>query len=286
MLKFWLPILTVLLCLTACTPAGLFMVNQLAKFDTYSSFENIAYGPDPLNRLSVYVPENPVKTTPLVTVIFFYGGCWGGCEVYDKDKYLFVAQALTAQGHIVVLCDYRHFPQVRFPQIIEDASKTVEWVVKNISNYGGDSERIFLMGHSAGAHLGAMLTLNEDYLHPQSYSRIKGFIGLAGPYDFLPFTKPYQKAVFAPPSAYPQSQPINFVDGTEPPLLLLHGKCDDIVKIKNSKNLANKILLSGGQVETHFYALDHSEILAALTIPLQSSKPVLSDISEFIQGVK
>ena len=96
-----------------------------------------------------------------------------------------MAQAMTSRGYIAVLVDYRRYPAVRFPEIIDDARRAVEWVNGNIERYGGDSRSIFLMGHSAGAHLGAMLTLDESYLHPDTYKGIRGFIGLAGPYDFF-----------------------------------------------------------------------------------------------------
>jgi acetyl esterase/lipase len=139
------------------------------------------------------------------------------------------------------------------------------------------------MGHSAGAHLAALLTLDESYLSLQTRQSIRGFIGLAGPYDFLPLTKPYQYALFAPQESYPKSQPINFVDGTEPPLLLLYGKDDSTVKPRNIINLAAKVQQQGGRVTTQYYDdIDHIEILAALSIPLRSSQSVLDDINQFI----
>ena len=269
--------------LPACTSSALFFVNELARFGNYQVIENIAYGPDKLNRLSIYKPDDLSEKKSSV-IIFFYGGCWGGCKTFAKEDYLFIAQALTSYGYIVVLADYRLYPEVKFPQIMDDTGRTVEWVKKNIERHNGDPKAIFLMGHSAGAHLAAMLTLNEKYLKPETYESIKGFIGLAGPYDFLPLTKPYQKAVFGPEEKYPESQPINFVDGAEPPLLLLYGKQDKTVKPHNIKNLAGKVRQLGGSVETRVYDdLDHTGILEALTVPLQNHEPVLSDIVEFIE---
>ena len=143
---------------------------------------------------------------------------------------------------------------VKFPEIIDDARRAVEWVHRNIGRYGGDPGKIFIMGHSAGAHLGAMLILDETYLDRDTYQAIQGFIGLSGPYDFLPHTEPYQYAVFGPETRYADSQPINFVDGTEPPLLLLYGDDDTQVKPRNIINLAEKIRAHGGPWK-HIYTM-------------------------------
>jgi len=283
-------IIPLLLCsllgLIGCTDLGLFVVNRLAAFSDYSAIENIPYGSDKLQRLSVYSPENLSANDGVApaTIIFFYGGCWGGCRTLNKESYLFVAEAITSRGYNAILVDYRRHPAVKFPEIIDDARRAVEWVHRNIEQYGGDSELIFIMGHSAGAHLGAMLTLDETYLDKNTYQAIQGFIGLSGPYDFLPHTEPYQYAVFGPETRYAESQPINYVDGTEPPLLLLYGEDDTQVKSRNIINLARKVRMHGGTVETHFYdGIDHAEILAALSIPLQSTTPVIDDIFHFVK---
>jgi len=275
-----------LLILPGCTDLSLFVVNRLAALSDYSSYEDIPYGPEKLQHLSVYRPENlPANDAGrLATIIFFYGGCWGGCRTLDKGAYLFVAEAITSRGYNAVLADYRRHPAVKFPEIIDDAHRAVEWVHHNIGQYGGDPGKIFIMGHSAGAHLGAMLTLDETYLDRDTYQAIQGFIGLSGPYDFLPHTEPYQYAVFGPETRYADSQPINFADGTEPPLLLLYGDDDTQVKPRNIINLTEKIRAHGGAVETHIYdGIGHAEILAALSIPLQSSTPVVDDIFDFVK---
>jgi acetyl esterase/lipase len=271
--------------IAGCTRSALFIANGLARFGDYSIVRDINYGPSDLNHLDIYIPEpssNKAKVSKPV-VVFFYGGCWGGCYTGFKEDYLFVGQALASEGYVAVLADYRRYPEVIFPEIIDDARRAVEWVKANIENYGGDSENIFLMGHSAGAHLAAMLILNETYLSAETLNEISGFIGLAGPYDFLPFTKLYQRKVFAPEAAYPQSQPINFVDGVEPPLLLLYGNDDETVKPRNIINLAEKARCLGGKVETHYYdGIDHAGLIGSLSIPLRNQESVLADITRFI----
>jgi acetyl esterase/lipase len=272
----------VLLCnLVACSSLELFVANSLASFEGYTAIEDIAYGQHKLNRLSVYTPEN--KSNRRATIIFFYGGCWGGCETLNKEYYPFVAQALTAKGFNVIIPDYRRHPEVKFDAIMHDATRAVEWVKEHITEYGGDPGNLFLMGHSAGAHIAAMLTLNEKYLASETYRNIKGFIGLAGPYDFLPFTDEYQKIVFAPEKSYPNTQPVNFVDGSEPPILLLYGNDDDSVKPVNIVSLNRTVKQQGGCVESHRYdGLNHTDLLGALSIPLQAQQLVLNDIVDFV----
>jgi len=262
------------------------VVNLLAGFDDYHVYENVSYGPENQNIMDVYVPESGKiihQSAKLPVIIFFYGGCWGGCETLTKEQYVFVAQALTARGYLVVIPDYRRYPDVKFPQIIDDAAQTVEWVNKHISRYGGDSRRLFLMGHSAGAQMAALLTLNEGYLLPDTWSSLRGFVGLAGPYDFLPFTDEYERVVFGPEKNYPASQPVNFVGGNEPALLLLYGNNDDTVRAFNTESLTKKVKQAGGCVETHYYdGLDHAGLIGALSLPLQNSSSVLNDIAGFL----
>ncbi|MEQ1636552.1 MAG: alpha/beta hydrolase [Methylococcales bacterium] len=270
-----------LAALLGCMQAKLFLINGLARWDDYTLIPDIAYGGQALNHLDLYLP--PADKSKHVTVIFFYGGCWGGCELLPKQHYRFVAQALTAQGYTVVIPDYRHHPEVKFAVIMEDAAKIVLWADKHIADFGGGKEPLFLMGHSAGAHIAAMLTLNENYLKPAVYDHIKGFIGLAGPYDFLPMTDEYQKVVFGPVANYPATQPVNFVGGTEPPLLLLYGQGDETVKPVNIASLRQKVQHAGGCVETHEYSdLGHAFLLGALSLPFQEQEPVLTDIVQFL----
>jgi len=272
--------------LTGCSSVGLSVVNLLAGFDNYHVYENLSYGSKKQNVMDVYVPETEKETTHrerLPVVVFFYGGCWGGCKTLTKEYYVFVAQALTAKGYLVVIPDYRRHPDVKFPQIMDDATQAVEWVKKHIDQYGGDPERLFLMGHSAGAQMAALLTLNERYLLPDTWNSVRGFIGLAGPYDFLPFTDDYERIVFGPEQDYPASQPVNFVGGKEPPMLLLYGNDDETVRPFNIESLTKKVKQAGGCVEAHVYdGLDHAGLIGTLALPLQNSSTVHSDIVDFL----
>ncbi len=264
--------------LASCSDSGLMVANTLARFDDYRLTADQAYGTHALNMLDIYQPKEQAKGT----VIFFYGGCWGACTTFTRKHYRFVAQALTTRGYVVVIPDFRRFPEVLFPQMMEDGTAVVAWVSENIRRFGGRDHQVFLMGHSSGGHLAAMLTVNERYLGVRLHQNIRGFIGLAAPYDFI-FDKPYLPKVFAGID-YPESQPSHFVDGSEPPLLLLYGNEDEAVSMRNIVNMTKIVRQKGGEVETHIYkGVDHADLLAALSIPYRSRFDVMNDIAAFLQ---
>ncbi len=257
--------------LTACVNPSLTAANVLAWFGDYEQISNQSYGPHALNRLDVYRPPGQLKGA----VVFFYGGCWGACMNYTRGDYRFIAQALTSKGYAVVIPDYRHYPDASFPQMMEDSAAAVTWTMQHVS------KRVTLMGHSAGGHLASMLTVNKEHLGAQQYANIQGFIGLAGAYDFI-YDKPYLPKVFAG-VLYEASQPTYFVDGTEPPMLLLYGDDDQAVYRRNIVNMAQTIKDKNGQVETHIYkGVDHTGILSAFSIPLRGRYEVLGDVLRFL----
>jgi len=231
--------------------------------------------------LDVFAPEDFEQGPPRAVVVFFYGGGW---QEGDKANYRFVAAQLTRRGFVAVLPDYRLYPQVRFPTFVDDAAAAVAWTLEHATEYGGDPERVFVMGHSAGAHIGALVHYAEDYLARAGASRRPcGFVGLAGPYDFLPLVSPTLKDVF-PEAHRADSQPINFVDGDEGPALLLHGLHDNTVKPRNSASLAESVAQAGGEVELEIYdQRGHAGLLLSLSGSLDFLAPALGDITGFIR---
>lgn len=288
MRKYWkiLALFAVLLALPflrGCSNSALFIANTLAAMDDYEVARDIRYGEATDEVLDVYQPAGADKRP---VVVFFYGGCWGACMDYTRESYEFVAQAFTSQGYVVVVPDYQHYPDTRYAGIMQSAASTARWVKNNIAEYGGDPERVLLSGHSAGAHMAAMLIMDEQWLVDKEREAFSGFIGFAGPYDFLPLTEDYQYELFGPEENYPASQPINFVDGNEPPMLLLHGTDDTKVRPKNTRNLAIRLLENNSPVLSYIYeGIGHADMIASLARPLRDRKPVMEDINNFLQQV-
>jgi acetyl esterase/lipase len=274
------------LLLAGCERLGFFAANAPAAFGSYQRHTNIAYGPDPQQRLDAYVPESAAApqgaAPPRPVVIFWHGGRW---REGDKADYRFVGAALAESGYVTLVANYRHYPQVKMPGFMRDAALATLWAAAHANEYGGTPQRLYLMGHSAGAHLAALVTLDPRYFAAagQSAPHIAGVIGLSGPYDFLPLLEPDVQDMFGPPPLYPQSQPINFVRADAPPMLLVHGLNDETVKPKNSRNLAAALQAMGVPVTLKLYPKrSHADTVAALTALLRGRAPTLADIRAFV----
>jgi acetyl esterase/lipase len=263
---------------TGCSPVQL--INGLSPSSHYQRTADIAYGSVVRQKLDVYSPRTAHGPSPLV--VFFYGGGWRGG---NKEDYEFVASSLTEAGYAVIIPDYRLFPDVVFPKFVEDGAEVVAWALHNAHDYGADADNIFLMGHSAGAHISALLVTDQRYLaeHAIHAGRLKGFIGLSGPYDFLPIESGYLLDVF-PEAKRDASQPINFVTADAPPALLIHGTDDNLVDTANSKNFAKRLSEHGVEVDLKLYqGVGHAEVAAALAPPLDFTNETLADIRKFLQ---
>ncbi|HSI43439.1 MAG TPA: alpha/beta hydrolase [Methylotenera sp.] len=263
----------------ACSPVK--TLNALVPSDGYELHSDIAYGSLPRQRLDVYVPKHHEPKPPVV--IFFYGGSW---DSGDKADYKFAAEAFTSNGFVVVVPDYRLYPEVLFPDFMSDPAKAARWVKDHIQALDGDSGCVFLAGHSAGAHIAVMLALNDEYLAKEQLKPgdFRGTIGLAGPYDFLPLTSERLKIIFGPEDQRWKSQPINFVTGHNQPMLLLIGLKDGTVGTHNTYNLAAKIKEKGGSVQVvEFPNYGHIDMAAKLAKPLRGDGDLLKPIVAFIK---
>lgn len=268
--------------LSACSATGL--LNTFVPESGFTVTQNIVFSPLPRNRLDVYRPVDTTTAPALKpVVVFYYGGAW---DSGDKGSYLFAAEALTSRGYVVVVPDYRLYPEITFPAYMDDAALAMKWTFDNIAQHGGDPNKVFTMGHSAGAQLAALVAFDATYLDRVGIDRrrIRGVVSLAGPMDFLPLTEAKMEFIFPPP-VRAASQPINFITGKEPPTLLLHGTADTRVGIHNSRNLATRIAERGGSAEVTFYPeMGHVGILLALAAPLRNGKPVLDRVAQFIDA--
>lgn len=167
--------------LSACSSTGLMVLNGIIKAENPQSIrKDLAYGEQPWQRLDVYPNrQQPMKVASPV-IIFIYGGGW---DSGSKNQYFFAANAFVKRGYTVVVPDYIKFPDGKFPSFVKDAAKAFEWTKKNIASFNGDPENIFIVGHSAGAHTGALLSTDARYLAEVGFKKsdIRGFAGMAGP---------------------------------------------------------------------------------------------------------
>lgn len=272
-------LLTAALGLAGCSSVA--VLGAVEPKDGLSISRDIAYAPGPRGGLDVYRPARADGHAPVV--VFFYGGSWDSGR---KADYEFVGAALASQGFVVVVPDYRIYPDVRWPAFLEDNARAVAFARAHAAAFGGDPAKLFLMGHSAGAYDAVMLASDPRWLGAVGLDPgrdLKGVVGLAGPYDFLPLHTEELKTIFGPLEQQPDTQPINHVTAEVPPLFLATDTADTVVDPGNTARMAAHIRALGGRVETRAYkGLSHALLIAALAAPLRFLAPVLADSSRFI----
>lgn len=274
--------LLAVLGVSACAPITAF--DALTPKDEGHVLErDVAYGPDPLQRLDVYGPLNCPTNAPVM--VFIHGGGW---RADDKANYDFAARAFTAKGYVVVMPNYRLVPAVHFPAFNEDGARALRWTQDHIAEFGGDPSRIVLAGHSAGAYIAAMLALDPHYCADAGFdiARIKGVAGLSGPYDFYPLDTDYTIDAFSQAPDPALAQPMHFARADAPPFFLGWGDADDLVGRRNIESLSTALRNAGASVESKIYpGLNHGETLLALSVLLRDRGPVLEDVTRFADRV-
>ena len=191
---------------------------------------DISYGPHGRNKLDVFQPDN-AKTLPVV--VFIHGGAYvaGDRDVTD-EIYGNVPLYFARHGMVAINATYRLAPDAKWPAAAEDVQSVVQWIRKNIAQYGGDPNRIYLVGHSAGAtHIATYLF--DKTFHSGKTPEIAGAVLMSGRYHFDP--KPndpvlasFQAYFGTDRSRYETMSPITHVKDAPPvPLFLVIAEYDN-----------------------------------------------------------
>lgn len=267
------------------------MVSALAAFNRMMpkdlggrlAARAVAYGDHPRQKLDLYAPRRrPAGAGPLPLVLFFYGGSWAAGM---RQGYGFVGRALAARGFIAAIPDYRLVPEFRFPAFLEDGAAAFRRLRAAAADLGGDPARVVVAGHSAGAWIAAMLALDPQWLGGDRPA-LRGFAGLAGPYDFLPLDTVATRVAFGRAEDLAATQPVNFASAEAPPSLLLHGLADRTVAPRHSRELAGRLSAAGAEAELRLYPrLGHIGLVTALALPFRRRAPVLADLAAFARAV-
>jgi acetyl esterase/lipase len=240
----------------------------------------IRFGPDPKNLLDLYAPRR--ADGPLPVLVFVHGGGW---DSGDRREYSFAGRALAALGFLVAIADYRVFPEVEFPAFVEDLATAANWLIANAAGYGGDPQRLFLMGHSAGAYNAVIFALDPArFGAPDAKNRIVTVVGLSGPYDFYPFDVKQSIDAFGRYPDPQSTQPVNLVTPAAPPMFLGHGVKDKTVGDYHTVRLSAKLRAAGVPVvEKHYPDLAHSPLVLGFSIPLRGRLPVYRDVADYLR---
>lgn len=272
-----------LLLLSGCSTTAI--LDRLVPDDSYVARPAAAYGPDPRQQLDIYLPLPAADPRPRPMVVFFYGGSWSSGE---RASYRFIGEALASRGVVTLVADYRLSPQVRYPAFLQDSAAAVRWAYTHAAELGADPRRIYLMGHSAGGYNAAMLALDPRWLaqvglQPQ---QLAGWIGIAGPYDFLPIAIPEVQVAFDWPGTPADSQPLVHASAAAPRTLLIAARSDTLVNPqRNTLALEQRLRQAGVDTQTHVLdRVGHVTVLGAMARPLNFLAPVATLVSDFVQA--
>src|SRR5690606_19843548 len=277
-----------LVTLALILPAPVSAVSMMDPFNLPAAMDGgtakvgdgVAYADGVRHKLDVYAPEQ--RGAPAPVVFFIYGGGWNRGERAD---YQFVGRALASRGFVAVIADYRLVPEVRYPGFLEDSANALRWVQDNIAAYGGDPNRLFLAGHSAGAYNAVMLALDPSFRREYGVTLpILGVAALSGPYDFYPFEYFEVQEAFGQAPSPEGTQPINLITAEAPPMYLATGTSDPIVRMQNTERFADRLRAQGVWVTTQYYeGFGHMEPVIAMGALWRWRMPVLDDMVSFFQ---
>lgn len=213
---------------------------------------DLTYGTDARQKLDVYRPQTAQRAP---VILFWYGGSW---QHGDKSYYQFVGRSLAQRGFVAILPDYRLAPDHAFPAFVEDAASAVRWARDHAEDFGGDPNRIYVSGHSAGGHSALMLALDPQYLGAVGLAPldIAGVVSLAGPTGLENLRGEGLRGVF--PQAIPDGafSPVALASrhaAKAPPILLMTGLDDDVIYAGSVAGLADAIRVNGGEVTVKAY---------------------------------
>jgi len=146
----------------------------------YSVIKNIPYGDQSLELLDVYPSSQPLSKT----LVFIHGGYW---QRFDKSTFHFVAEAFHSYNITTVILNYPLAPEVSVDQIVSSCRKAVFWLLDNLSSFNGNPNEVYVAGHSAGAHLMAMLmATNWQGVNDSGAGVFKGACAMSGLFNLVP----------------------------------------------------------------------------------------------------
>jgi acetyl esterase/lipase len=260
---------------------------------------DIAYvegSPHPKHRLDLYLPKGEKK---FPVVHFLHGGYWvsGDKQYYlpVTGLYANIGNALAKEGIGVVVQNYRLAPEAKFDEILGDALKGLAWTQANIGKHGGDPDRVFLMGHSAGGHMTALLAADQYRLAKGRVDaeKIKGYVALSAIFDLADmerkngrqFNDSVTHKVFGDdPAALVRHSPVTHVKGGMPPMLVMIGENDFPYLIPQGLH-ALDLMASTGNVPTYVVVPGYAHMDLVLHFG-RNGDPVAEHVVRFVRGTK
>ena len=271
----------IVLALAAC--AGPSLLNTVARNPDRGTevAADIAYGEAVRQSLDLYLPSDAAPGVPgdRPVLMFVHGGSWTDG---DKDAYAFAGKRFAAEGFVTSVPSYRVLPDHDYDDFMADMASALATTLREAAGRGGDPERVFLVGHSAGAYNAVQLALAPEFLAAEGLTPgvIDAVAGLSGPYDFLPLDPGVAQDAFGGADDIAANQPVNRVTEGAPPMLLVTGTDDTVVRPRNADALAEKLEAVGTPVRVVRYeGADHAKPVVA--IAFTGRLPVVADVTAF-----
>lgn len=260
---------------------GLRLLNTgVSLTHSYNISRDIPYGDESWQKLDIYRAQSADENTPVI--VFFFGGGWSWG---DKAYFEFIADSFVRRGYTVAIPNYVLYPQGKYPQFVEDGAQAIAWIKNNVGKYQGSAEKVFLVGHSAGAYIAAMAATDKRYLQQagESTSFIKGVAGVAGPYNFTPKAQEYIN-IFGKEN-FDSMKVAQYVTGNEAPMILLHGSGDKTVGLFNQETMAESLGKQNVKHQSVLYNsnITHIKILLKLHPWFADEVNVAEDIDAFFK---
>ena len=290
----WITKFLALVCYAMLLMPGFLQVAYYYYFSSKVK-RSIVYGDQPRNRLDLYLPADISEPKPVL--IFVTGGAW----IIGYKAWGSLLGLQLAERDIIVACiDYRNFPQGTISDMVNDTCQGISFVVNNIASYGGDPNRIYLMGQSAGAHISACALLEHAIRESQnrdsvswSVSQIKAYFGLSGGYNLLDLVDHFHnrgldRSIFLSimegeeslknfsPEIKIQDSCIKDLIPFMPLIVLFHGTADYSIPSISSERFSEALKKAGARTELILYdGKTHTDLF--LQDPLRGGKEDLFD---------
>jgi acetyl esterase/lipase len=221
---------------------------------------DIPYGADYWQKLDLYLPDD-ARAHGMPTLLFLHGGYW----THGYKEWLgFMAPAFVSLPALFISVGYRLSPAVKHPAALEDCLAALRWAFQHVAEYGGDAQRLYVGGHSAGGHLAALLALQPARFTASGLpaNAIKACLPVSGVYDLegdLP--QDHLQAFLAPGASRATASPLHYVQGNGTPFLLAVGEHDFPVLYQQAYTMAAALRQEEGLVELlEVAAADHFQI--------------------------